>query len=127
MQRIKFGEIKLRWSKWVSWKSLEIDGLQDGSSKIPNKEPGVYEVRIVKSGRERLTIGKASNLRRRIIRALIEGKSPHSAGKRIRANENLNRLEVRWAKTTRPAEVEEELHQKYKKKFKRLPKYVKVT
>lgn len=63
----------------------------------------------------------------RIKQGLVKGKVPHSAGKRIRAQEDLSRLVVRWAVTDRPAAVEEELHKKYKAKFGELPKYTEHT
>jgi hypothetical protein len=64
---------------------------------------------------------------KRIIRALILGKLKHSTGKKIRANEELLKLVVRWAETDRPAAVEEELHRRYRAKFGELPKYTKIT
>jgi hypothetical protein len=76
---------------------------------------------------ERLTIGKAKDLYKRIIRALILGKLKHLTGKKIRANEELSKLVVRWAETDRPAAVEEELHRRYRAKFGELPKYTKIT
>ena len=48
---------------------------------------------------ERLTIGKASDLRMCIKQALVKDKVPHSAGKRIGAQEDLSRV-VRWPKNS---------------------------
>ncbi len=90
---------------------------------IPNKTPGVYEVRYVDADDERLHIGKASDLRWRIRQGLVKGKAPHSTGKRIRAMEDVSRLVVRWAVTDRPACAEEELHREYCTKFGVLPTY----
>ena len=117
--------ICLDWSEWVKWEELTIDA-RSGGVLIPNHISGVYEVKYENS-EERLTIGKASNLRYRIKQGLVKGKSPHSAGKKIRENEDVSRLVVRWAITNRPACVEEELHRIYLNKFKNLPKYVKQT
>jgi len=113
-QVLKLGDILLRWSKWTPWNDLKKDARKGGNAG-PGGVPGVYEVGRIGSI-ERMTIGKASDLRRRIIQALILGKMPHSAGKRIRANERTTTLVVRWAKTEKPAAAEEELHRLYKNK-----------
>ena len=93
---------------------------------IPNGKTGVYEVKY-KDKNERLTIGKASDLRMRVKQGLVRGKTPHRAGEAIRTKEDLSQLVVRWARAERPAAVEEELHRKYRKRFGRLPKYVHHT
>ena len=124
-QQIVIPTIQLEWSRWENWSDLIIDGRSGGVS-IPNGEPGVYEVRL-KGQDERLTIGKASNLRMRVRQGLIKGKSPHSSGKQIRANENVDEIEVRWAETDRPCAVEEELHKQYLSRFKKWPKYTDHT
>jgi len=124
-QILKLGDITLRWSKWTPWNDLKADARKDGDA-VPGGVSGVYEVGRIGST-ERMTVGKASDLRRRIVRALILGKTPHSAGKRIRANERTTTLVVRWAKTERPAAAEEELHRLYQRKHGRLPKYTKLT
>jgi len=122
---IEIPRIKLNWSEWHSWNAL-IEDARSGGIKIPNGIPGVYEVRYVES-KERLTIGRASDLRMRIRQGLVKGKTKHSSGKTIRANEDVSRLFVRWAETDRPAAVEEELHRRYLSKFGELPKYTKHT
>ena len=94
--------------------------------RVPNGEPGVYEARY-RDSEERLTIGKASDLRMRVKQGLVKGKTPHSTGEKIRANEDTSRIVVRWAITSRPAAVEEELHYKYRSRVGRLPKYVDHT
>lgn len=76
---------------------------------------------------ERLTIGKASDLRMRIRQDLVKGKTQHSSGKKIRANEDISKIVIRWAITERPASVEGELHKRYIEKFGILPKYTKHT
>ena len=117
--------IELNWSDWYSWHDL-LEDARSGGIRIPNKIPGVYEVRYADK-EERLTIGKASDLRMRIRQGLIKGKSMHSSGKQIRANEEVTRIVIRWAETDRPAAVEEELHKRYLSKFGRLPVYTKHT
>jgi len=121
---IEIPRIELKWSEWTPW-DLKIDARGTGI-KVPNKVSGVYEVRYIDT-EERLTIGKASDLRMRIKQGLIKGKIPLSAGKKIRANEDRSRIVVRWAITARPAAAEEELHKKHFIKFHRLPKYVEFT
>jgi len=86
----------------------------------------IYEVRYADT-EERLTIGKASDLRMRIKQGLVKGKTPHSAGNKIRDSEDTSKILVRWAITNRPAAAEEELHKRYVKKFGKLPKYVQHT
>jgi excinuclease UvrABC nuclease subunit len=125
-EEINIPSIVLKWSEWVAWKDLVEDARQGSGVKVPNKSPGVYEVKYTNAD-ERLTIGKASNLRMRIKQGLVKGKSPHLAGKKIRAEEDLSRIMVRWAVTDRPAAVEEELHKRHQAKFGSLPRYVKHT
>ena len=121
VQIIDIPRITLEWSSWTKWS--DIDG---GHIVIPEKS-GVYEVKNEFEQEERLTIGKGSNLRNRIVRGLVWRKMPHSAGKRIRSTEDTSKLEVRWAYTDRPCAVEEHLHITYQKKFVALPKYTKRT
>jgi len=119
-------QIELSWSEWVSWNQFLIDSRSGEGVIVPNGIPGVYEVRY-RDLSDRLTIGKASDLRMRIKQGLVKGKTPHSAGKAIRANEDLSKIEVRWAVCDRPSAAEEELHRKYIAKFGRPPKYVQHT
>lgn len=125
IETIKIPPIQLRWSAWVSWEDLR-DDARGGGIKVPNKEPGVYEARY-RDAKERLTIGRASDLRMRIRQGLVKGKVPHSTGRKIRENEDTSRIVVRWAVTDRPAAVEEELHKKYRERFSKLPKHVEHT
>lgn len=122
---IEIPPITLDWSDWHLWENIASDATIPNSVTPPNK-PGVYEVRL--NGQdERLTIGKASNLRRRVKRGLVKGKLPHSSGQKIRADEDTAQIVVRWAETDRPAAVEEYLHRQYKDSFGQLPKYTKIT
>lgn len=123
-QIIPFSPITLIWSEWVSWINLALPERQTGIS-LPD-EPGVYEVKTIHSD-ERLTIGKATSLRRRVRIHLVRGMGKHSTGKRIRANEDPENLLVRWAITAQPAAVEEELHRLYRESNGKLPKYTLST
>ena len=122
---ISIPTVELDWSPWVSWMSIW-DDARSGGINIPNRTPGVYEARAT-DREERLTIGKAADLRMRVRQGLVKGKTPHSAGTRIRANEDLQAILVRWAVTDRPAAVEEELHRRHRARFGSLPKYVEHT
>lgn len=125
-QIIVIPNIILEWSDWYSWNDLLLDCRSNKSApKVPS-ESGVYEVKEVINNIV-LTIGKGSNLRSRIKQGLVKGKLPHSTGKIIRSNENVNKIKIRWAITERPSAVEEELHIQYKSKNNRLPKYTKHT
>jgi len=124
-QEIRIAPIHLKWSEWNNWNDLIMDG-RSGGINIPNGIPGVYEARL-KGQPERLAIGKASNLRMRVRQGLVKGKTPHSSGKQIRANENVNDIEIRWAETDRPCAVEEELHKQYLIRFNKWPKYTEHT
>ncbi len=125
-QTISIPPLLLRWSNWTAWNDLWVDSRSESGVLIPNGEPGVYEVRRA-DVEERLTIGRASNLRMRVRQGLVKGKTPHSAGAKIRESEDLARLLVRWAVTDRPAAVEEELHRQHIERFGRLPKYTDHT
>ena len=118
--------IKIIWSNWFSWNELKIDARKRQGIKVPNRKSGVYEVKY-KNKKYRLTIGKASDLRMRIKQALIKGKASHSAGVKIRNQEDISKIVVRWAVTNRPSAVEEELHKRYQIKFGKLPKYTHHT
>ena len=118
---IRVSPIKLEWSEWIPWDKLAAD-VRKGGVKIPDTS-GVYEVKT-KTGKKLLTIGKASNLRARIRQGLVKGSSPHSTGERIRNEEDVSRLVIRWAETDRPSTAEEALYREYRKKFNELPCYV---
>lgn len=57
----------------------------------------------------------------------MKDKIPHSAGKKIHQKEDASKIVIRWAITEGPAAIEEELHRRHKKKFKKPPEYVKLT
>ncbi len=121
---LAIGSVTLDWSAWVPWVDIERDARSDLGVAIPNRMPGVYEVKYAEHrGRERLHIGATTNLRFRIRQGLVKGLAPHSTGKRIRAAEDVSRLVIRWAVTGRPGCAEEELHRLYRAKYDSLPTY----
>jgi len=117
--------IRLEWSDWEKWDDLKANARR-GGVKVPNHVPGVYEAKY-EDAEERLTIGKASDLRHRIKQGLVKGIAPHSAGEKIRKYEDVSRIVVRWACTDRPACAEEELHKKHIETHGQLPNYVEYT
>ena len=124
---IKIPAINLRWSKWYKWNDFEFDLRRSNNGvNVPDK-PVVYET-IYEYEDERLTIGKASNLRMRVKQGLVKGKVPHSTGERMKSeNLDFSKIVVRWAVTDRPSATEEVLHKKHVEKYGKLPKYVKRT
>jgi hypothetical protein len=126
--RLDIGTIVLDWSSWVPWHDVAIDNRGGLGVFIPNRRPGVYEVRYSdQDSDERLHIGMTGNLRMRVRQGLVKGATPHSTGRRIRQHEDLSHLAVRWAVTDRPAAAEEELHRLYRQQFGQLPKYTLLT
>jgi hypothetical protein len=125
-QRILIPPIKLCWSEWVSWDALKRDACNDPVAVSVPSASGVYEVR--QAGEEqRLTIGKANNLRMRIKQGLVKGKAQYSTGEKIRRAENTGGIVVRWALTDRPSAVEEELHKQHVARCGSLPRYTDRT
>jgi len=124
---IEIPRINLLWSGWHGWNDLKLDSsVRNSGIPVPNKK-GVYEAKY-EDGCERLTIGKASDLRMRVKQGLVRGKIPHSTGERMRAARlDFSKIVVRWAPTDRPSAAEEELHRRHVGEFGMLPKYVKRT
>ncbi len=123
-QEILIPLISLRWSDWYKWERFLLDARKNPSAiRVPNLS-GVYEAKF-ECAQERLTIGKASNLRMRVKQGLVKGKTPHSTGKRIRKLEDTSKIVIRWAETDRPSAVEEELHRLHRKAYGGLPKHTK--
>jgi len=118
--------ITLDWTEWIAWEEIKLDARHEGGVIVPNRVSGVYEVRH-EDDEERLSIGRASDLRMRIKQGLVRGKVPHSTGDKIRSKEDISRIVIRWAATDRPAAVEEELHRRHVEQFGRLPKHTKHT
>jgi hypothetical protein len=122
---LEIGTIKLDWSDWVPWPDVSADNRGGAGVSIPNMSAGVYEVRSIDNDADdRIYIGKAGDLRLRVRQGLVKGKLPHSGGRHIREQEDVSRLVVRWAATSRPAAAEEEMHRAYRARFGRLPTYV---
>ena len=107
----------LQWSEWFPWEDIRLDRIP-----VPEKS-GVYEARN-RDQEVRFTIGETNLLKRRVS-YLVKGT--HSAGEKIRKNEDVANVIVRWAVTERHKEVEEELHREHCEKFGVLPTYVKRT
>lgn len=126
IQFIIIPPITLTWSAWYHWHHFLLDARSDPTGIRVPQAPGVYEARHAHTA-ERLTIGKAANLRMRIKQGLVKGKAPHSSGSNIRMLEDTADIVVRWAVTDRPSAVEEELHRQYREQFGRLPWYTERT
>lgn len=74
VQHITIEPLELRWSVWARWSELAAD-TRLGGIGVPNGVSGVYEVRY-EDAEERLTIGKAANLRFRVKRGSSEERPP---------------------------------------------------
>lgn len=123
-QVIVLPKIVLEWTRWYRWEEV-LSSARDGGIRVPDL-PGVYEARRVGED-QRLTIGKAANLRMRVKQGLVKGKVRHSTGRKIRLQEKTESVVVRWASTDRPAAVEEELHRQHRERFGHLPVYTQHT
>ncbi len=125
-ETIELPDVHLQWSYVENWETLREAMGQATNTELPPAEPGVYEV---SAGNlfARLYIGRAADLYARICYGLIGGTSPHTAGQKIRENEDLSKLSIRWAATDRPAAVEEALHLRHIKDCGHLPKYTTRT
>ncbi|MBM3471670.1 MAG: hypothetical protein FJX75_00175 [Armatimonadetes bacterium] len=126
VQALEIPPIVLAWSRWVPWNDLLQDERQRTGPRVPIGRPGVYEV-IREPHIERLTIGRAADLRARVKHQLVMGHGNHPVHKAILAGEDTTKLLVRWALTDRPAAAEEELHRLYVRRHGRLPKYTQRT
>ncbi len=122
---LELGSIVLEWCWWEWWTDLRADRRTGEGVGMP-RAAGVYEARLY-GEEQRLYIGRACNLERRVRHSMISGASEHDAGRRIEANEDLSRVCVRWASTDRPAAVEEELLRRHMQQFGALPKYCEHT
>ena len=128
---MKMNVKKLPWTPWIPWKDIQAD-----LSLLPTGDShGVYEVRFI--GQDDsfplVHIGKAHIQPLGVrVACLIKGQA-HSTGKRIvyggvadgRTFPPLatDLLEVRWARTERASDAEEELHEQYRRMFNNLPLY----
>jgi len=125
-QRLDLRAIELKWSKWHCWEDLARDDRGAGGVHVPEGTPGVYEAKV-EGENERLTIGRASDLYARVKDSLVSGRKYRRGGDKIRANEDLSKVRVRWAVTDRPAAAEEELHLQHIRQHGRLPRYTQRT
>ena len=125
-QTLNLPTIELRWSAWHRWEDVARDDRGAGGVQIPEGISGVYEAKL-EGEKERLVIGKAADLWARVRLALVRGSVRHDAGGKIRANEDLSQVRVRWAVTDRPSAAEEELHKQHQRRFGRMPKYTRHT
>jgi len=112
--------IRLAWCHWERWLDLHEWGAP--IMDMPLGTSGVYEARL-RDSEERLTIGRASCLRSRILTAFIRGHVQHTSGEKIREFEDVSQVVVRWAKADRPAAAEEALHLRHIDRHGRLPKH----
>jgi (p)ppGpp synthase/HD superfamily hydrolase len=120
--------LKFEWYPWVSWDDMkQYAGGKRPLVPIP-KEAGVYEVRHVdRKPDECLLIGRADNLENRIREELVKGdKTSHPNRQQLlaEASGDTSKLAVRWATTDFNLELENLLLNKYKKRFRGLPKYI---
>ncbi len=124
VDRLDLPSIELAWSEWARWSDIALDARVSGI-RIPS-QPGVYEVaQDGKAGR--IHIGSASDLRYRIRQGLVRGIARHSSGSRIRVQEELPTLIVRWAETAWPKCAEELLHKRHIELHGSLPSQTKHT
>ncbi len=126
VETLEIPPIVLAWSAWQPWDDLLTDERLRTGPRVPANRSGVYEV-IRADAVERLTIGKAADLRLRVKHFLVGGPGLHAAGDRIRKEEDTSKVLVRWAITARPAAAEEELHRQHVRKHGRLPKHTQRT
>lgn len=110
--------MSLEWSAWVPWTEIS-----SGKIQAPAR-PGVYEVKH-RDQEIRLHIGESNKLQRRVSFCL-QGAGPHSACERIRANEHVANLHVRWAVTEQHQEAEWQLLEAHEERFGRLPVYTRM-
>ena len=123
-ETIKIPEIILNWRELCLFEEIA-KNVKEGGINVPNK-PGVYKVLDEKN--ETIQIGRSSNVRNRVKQGFVKGKTSHSTRKRmLNKKVNLQNLKIQWAETEWPNSVEEYLHKEFKKNYKRLPKFTKVT
>jgi len=118
-QVLHIADIVLDWTEWFAWNEVKQDARRPGAVSVPAR-PGVYEARLTDEA-ERLTIGRSSHLRSRVKQGLLKGETV--VGRKVRQNEDVSRILIRWALTDRPAAAEEELHCQHTDEFGRLPKH----
>ena len=107
-QDLVIGTITLDWHEWVPW-------ADDRKAVIP-AVGGVYEVMYLDSpDSHRLYIGEGRDIQRRVFEGMIRNDK-HPAGD-IAFMEDVSRVRVRWAATSRHLAAEEELIRAYQEQF----------
>ena len=110
-QHLENLDITLHWSEWIDWDFAT-------GSKILD-ESGVYEAKF-KNQEKRLYIGETNKLSKRVS---FLRTSTHHAGEKIRTNEDISNIEIRWAETGQYKNAERELLKMHCIKFGSWPKY----
>lgn len=126
-QTISIPKQTLKWIKWRSWNSLDIDLRKtQNKSKAPPPSAGVYKVREIRYN-EIIYIGHSNDLDRRIRKALVRGTYDHCNRNDILKKNPPNKLEISWSITDRPKAIEEHLLIEYKanNKSNSYPEFVK--
>jgi hypothetical protein len=110
------GEVE--WSGWIPWTLIP-------QFKTP-RGPGVYEVVYENDpDGQRLQIGETIHLGEHLRKNLFRDRRHMAVGGRIKANEDVTQLLVRWAETENYRAVKSELKGRHLATFGRLPKYMK--
>ena len=114
----------VKWSPWYTWRALEVDRRKHGT-ELPYDKRGVYMVRK-KGSDKRLFIGWSDKDLGRMIQECLHGRKdrPSLAGNRLRENEDLSKLEIRWVETERPLAVWEDLVKQHITEHSFFPKYI---
>jgi len=118
---ISLPEIRLEWTEWYTWEDIYMPAWESDLD-IPPK-PGVYEVKSIDND-EILLIAGTNNIKNRIKYALTHGTRKHFSGERIKTNEDISKMTIRWAETIFPYCAEEILIRLHVEKFHKLPKYI---
>ena len=123
-QDIEIPTIHLEWSSWLA--CHEQISQRTMVPNNPRRTAGVYEARL-RSRPDRLIIGKTNCVAEMVQDALGLGEKSGEPWESIRDNEDLSQVEVRWAETTRPCAVQEELLRMHITQHKIIPKYYSST
>lgn len=99
------------------------------ANKLVLNSSGIFAVRQ-RGLAERLLVGRAGDLRRRLKHALVESRRRRATDDELRTKEDLTRIEMRWALASAReapfipwAEIEAELLRRYVAQFGQWPKY----
>ena len=111
-------QIKYNWSEWYKLNNRYL------LSKLIQNKSGVWVIR--NNSKNIVYIGNSKNLKKRIIKDFL-GSGKHSSRDRMLNDKiNLNELEFKFAYTEEYKFLKRILLEKYKKIYKKLPKYVKI-